>query len=123
VRLERTLTVLSFFLVTFPALLMARLLDPLVFGEYPAEMRSILGNQLPRFSSKEKSLLRGSLDFIGINNYGALYVKDCYLSTCPLEAARPIKGFLQTTGMRDGIPIGDQVLICSATALVYVIWL
>ncbi|GAU44382.1 hypothetical protein TSUD_100320 [Trifolium subterraneum] len=80
-------------------------LDPLVFGEYPAEMRSILGNQLPKLSPKEKSLLRGSLDFIGINHYGALYAKDCYLSACPPEAARPIKGFLETTPLRDGIPI------------------
>ncbi|KAK2423531.1 beta-glucosidase [Trifolium repens] len=83
-------------------------LDPLVFGEYPVEMRSILGNQLPRFSPKEKSLLRGSLDFIGINNYGALYAKDCYLSACPPEAGRPIRGFVETTPMRDGIPIGNQ---------------
>ncbi|MCI22723.1 beta-glucosidase 18-like, partial [Trifolium medium] len=60
-------------------------------------MRSILGNQLPRFSRKEKSLLIGSLDFFGINNYGALYAKDCYLSACPPEAARPIKGFVETT--------------------------
>jgi beta-glucosidase len=99
-----------------------RLLDPLVFGEYPVEMRSILGNQLPRISTKEKSLLRGSLDFIGINNYGALYAKDCYLSTCPPEAARPIRGFLETTGMRDGIPIGDQVLTCSPNALVIMLY-
>ncbi|XP_058779880.1 beta-glucosidase 18-like [Vicia villosa] len=84
------------------------LLEPLVFGEYPAEMRSILGNQLPRFSPKEKSLLRGSLDFIGINNYGALYAKDCFLSICSLNSSRPIRGFVETTGMRDGIPIGDQ---------------
>jgi beta-glucosidase len=88
-----------------------RFLDPLVFGEYPVEMRSILGNQLPRFSPKEKSLLRGSLDFIGINNYGALYAKDCYLSACPPEAGRPIRGFVETTPMRDGIPIGNQVTI------------
>ncbi|XP_073220204.1 beta-glucosidase 18-like [Cicer arietinum] len=84
------------------------LLDPLVFGEYPVEMRSILGHQLPKFSLKEKSLLRGSLDFIGINNYGALYAKDCYFSNCPIEAAQPIRGFVETTGMKDGIPIGDK---------------
>lgn len=98
-----------------------RLLDPLVFGDYPAEMHSILGSQLPKFSPEEKSLLRGSLDFFGINHYGALYVKDCSLSNCSLEASRPIKGFVETTGMRDGIPIGDQVPICSPDALIMVI--
>ncbi|XP_061350447.1 beta-glucosidase 18-like [Gastrolobium bilobum] len=90
------------------AFVIAWMLDPLVFGEYPAEMRSILGSQMPRFSPKEKSLVKGSLDFIGINHYGALYVKDCSLSACPLGADHPIRGFVETTGMRDGIPIGDQ---------------
>lgn len=95
-----------------------RLLDPLVFGDYPSEMRSILGNQLPSFSPKEKSLLKGTLDFIGINHYGALYVKDCSLSCCPLGADRPIRGFVEKSGMRDGIPIGDQVRICSPASLI-----
>ncbi|KAG2371932.1 Beta-glucosidase 18 [Vigna angularis] len=83
-------------------------LDPLVFGEYPAEMRSILGNQLPRFSPEEKNLIKGSLDFIGINNYGTLYAKDCSLTACPLGTDRPIRGFVETIGIRDGIPIGDE---------------
>lgn len=95
-----------------------RSLDPLVFGEYPSEMRSILGSQLPRFSSEEKSLLKGSLDFFGINHYGALYAKDCFFSACSLGADRPITGFVETTGIRDGIPIGDQVSICSPVALI-----
>ncbi|XP_029124895.1 beta-glucosidase 18, partial [Cajanus cajan] len=90
------------------AFVVAWCLDPLVFGDYPAEMRSILGSELPRFSLKEKSLIKGSLDFIGINNYGTLYAKDCSLSSCPLGTDRPIRGFVETTGTRDGIPIGDQ---------------
>ncbi|XP_019425298.1 PREDICTED: beta-glucosidase 18-like [Lupinus angustifolius] len=83
-------------------------LDPLVFGEYPAEMRSVLGSRLPRFSPEEKSILKGSLDFIGINHYGSLYAKDCSHSACALGADHPIRGFVETTGMRDGIPIGES---------------
>ncbi|XP_027340252.1 beta-glucosidase 18-like isoform X3 [Abrus precatorius] len=90
------------------AFVIAWCLDPLVFGEYPDEMQSILGSQLPRFSPKEKSLIKGSLDFIGINHYGTLYAKDCSLSACSLGADHPIRGYVETTGMRDGIPIGDQ---------------
>ncbi|KAK7401838.1 hypothetical protein VNO78_13642 [Psophocarpus tetragonolobus] len=82
-------------------------IDPLVFGEYPAEMRCVLGNQLPVFSPKEKSLIKGSIDFIGLNHYGTLYAKDCSLSACSLGADHPIKGFVETTGTRDGIPIGN----------------
>ncbi|XP_020226287.1 beta-glucosidase 18 isoform X1 [Cajanus cajan] len=90
------------------AFVIAWVLDPLVFGEYPDEMHSILGRQLPRFSLKEKSLIKGSLDFIGINHYGTLYAKDCSLSACPLGTDRPIRGYVETTGTRDGIPIGDE---------------
>ncbi|KAH1222798.1 Beta-glucosidase 18 [Glycine max] len=74
---------------------------------YPPEMHSILGSQLPRFSPEEKSLIKGSIDFIGINNYGTLYAKDCSLTACPLGTDRPIRGFVEATGTRDGIPIGD----------------
>ncbi|KAI9093336.1 hypothetical protein K1719_027350 [Acacia pycnantha] len=82
-------------------------LDPLVFGDYPIEMRIILGSQLPRFSSNEKSLIKGSLDFIGLNHYTDLYVKDCSSSACSPAGYHAIRGFLETTGFRDGIPIGD----------------
>ena len=84
--------------------------DPLVFGDYPLEMRRILGSQLPRFSPVEKQLIKGSLEFIGINHYSTLYVKDCTFTDCPLGGDHPIRGLLETTGMRDGIPIGDLVL-------------
>lgn len=69
------------------------------------------------FSLKEKSLLKGSIDFIGINHYGSLYVKDCSLSACSLEADHPITGFVEVTGIRDGVPIGDQVPLCPLAAL------
>lgn len=84
-------------------------------------MRSILGSQLPRFSPEEKNLIKGSLDFIGINNYGTLYAKDCSLSACPLGTDRPIRGFVETIGIKDGIPIGDEVLLCLPTVLTIVL--
>jgi len=73
----------------------------LVCGGYSAEMHSILGSLLPKFSPKEKNLIKGNLDFIGINNYGTLYAKDCSLSACPLRAGRPIRGFVKTIGIRN----------------------
>ncbi|KAL2331450.1 hypothetical protein Fmac_019031 [Flemingia macrophylla] len=60
---------------------------------------------------QEKSLIKGSLDFIGIKHYGTLYAKDCSLSSCPLGADHPISGFVEKTGTRDGIPIGDQDIL------------
>ncbi|KAK6132718.1 hypothetical protein DH2020_033523 [Rehmannia glutinosa] len=89
-------------------------LDPLVFGDYPPEMRRYHGSELPKFSSKESELLRDSIDFIGINHYGALYAKDCIHSSCICNDSsctqgsdRPIRGFAYTTGQRNGVSIGE----------------
>ncbi|GKD63385.1 beta-glucosidase 18-like protein [Tanacetum coccineum] len=42
-------------------------LDPLIFGEYPSEMRQFLGNQLPIFSTAETNFMKDSIDFIAVN--------------------------------------------------------
>ncbi|GFP78592.1 probable inactive beta-glucosidase 14 [Phtheirospermum japonicum] len=90
-------------------------LDPLVFGDYPSEMKRYHGSELPSFSSEESELLRDSIDFIGINHYGTLYAKDCIHSSCQCNDSsctqggdRPIRGFVYTTGERDGVLIGEQ---------------
>lgn len=49
-------------------------LDPLIFGDYPSSMRSLVGNRLPTFTESESALLKGSLDFVGINHYTTYYV-------------------------------------------------
>ena len=51
----------------------AWLTDPLVFGDYPAEMRVRLGDRLPRFTNVQRQELIGSLDFMGLNHYSTLY--------------------------------------------------
>lgn len=51
-------------------------LDPLFFGDYPASMRERVANRLPSFSSEESNLVKGSLDFVGINHYTTYYVKN-----------------------------------------------
>lgn len=43
-------------------------------GDYPPEMRAIVGNALPIFTEEEKHLLRGSADFFGLNNYGTGWI-------------------------------------------------
>ncbi|XP_024959160.1 beta-glucosidase 18-like isoform X2 [Cynara cardunculus var. scolymus] len=82
-------------------------LDPLIFGEYPEEMQEYLGSALPSFSVDEKNLVKNSIDFIGINHYTTTYTKDCTNSSCSPTADRAIQGFLDTTGERSGVPIGE----------------
>ncbi|CAN0929447.1 Beta-glucosidase 40 [Linum grandiflorum] len=48
-------------------------LDPMMFGDYPSSMRSRVGNRLPKFSDSDVSLVKGSLDFVGINHYTTYY--------------------------------------------------
>ncbi|MEO1260959.1 MAG: GH1 family beta-glucosidase [Bacteroidota bacterium] len=47
--------------------------DPVYFGDYPAEMKKRVGERLPEFSEKEKSIIKGSSDFFGLNHYTTSY--------------------------------------------------
>jgi beta-glucosidase len=48
--------------------------DPLYLGDYPASMRALIGSRLPAFTAEEKTLLKGSVDFFGLNHYGTGWV-------------------------------------------------
>ncbi|KAJ4968503.1 hypothetical protein NE237_015204 [Protea cynaroides] len=49
---------------------------PLIFGDYPMIMKTTVGSRLPSFSKRESELVKGSADFIGMNHYFSIYVKD-----------------------------------------------
>ncbi|KAI4382167.1 hypothetical protein MLD38_008165 [Melastoma candidum] len=51
-------------------------LDPLTYGDYPAIMKKNAGLRIPTFTTLESRLLKGSLDFIGLNYYSVMYVED-----------------------------------------------
>ncbi|KAK3037918.1 hypothetical protein RJ639_031809 [Escallonia herrerae] len=82
-------------------------LDPLLFGDYPPEMRHYLGSELPQFSPEETEYVKGSIDFVGVNHYTTLYAKDCMHSRCAEGGDHAIRGYAYTTGERDGVPIGE----------------
>lgn len=52
-----------------------RFADPFFFGDYPATMRSRVGERLPKFTSDESALVKGALDFMGINHYTTFYTR------------------------------------------------
>ncbi|KAL3503252.1 hypothetical protein ACH5RR_037701 [Cinchona calisaya] len=92
--------------------------DPLVFGDYPQEMRRYNKNDLPNFTSEEKLLIKDSIDFLGLNHYATLYAKDCIHTSCNCSEAshdttcapggdRAISGFVSTTAERNGVLIGE----------------
>ncbi|KAK3144267.1 hypothetical protein QOZ80_4AG0310790 [Eleusine coracana subsp. coracana] len=80
-------------------------LDPLLYGDYPPEMRQLLGSQLPSFSPEDRRKLGYKLDFIGVNHYTTLYAKDCMFSACP-PGQETHNAMVAVTGERNGQPIG-----------------
>ena len=57
-------------------LIVCRFLDPLVFGEYPRTMQNIVGDRLPKFTKEEVNMVKGSFDYVGINQYTTYYIYD-----------------------------------------------
>ena len=53
-----------------------RFLHPLTYGEYPRTMQEMVGNRLPKFTEDQVKIVKGSYDFIGINQYTTVYISD-----------------------------------------------
>ncbi|KAL5990479.1 hypothetical protein ACLOJK_011381 [Asimina triloba] len=93
-----------------PCLKVVAFLDPIIYGDYPPEMRQILGSRLPVFSSNDKKKLKSKLDFIGVNHYSTLYVQDCMFSSCNSNEAVG-DDFAFITGIKDDQPIGTPTVM------------
>ncbi|PIN18008.1 Beta-glucosidase, lactase phlorizinhydrolase [Handroanthus impetiginosus] len=52
------------------------LIDPLIFGNYPETVKQRVQGRLPVFTKYESEKIKGSLDFIGVNHYTSILVKD-----------------------------------------------
>ena len=48
----------------------------MVYGDYPDVMKKIAGSRLPAFANLESNQVKGSFDFLGLNYYFGLYIKD-----------------------------------------------
>ncbi|KAJ4833491.1 hypothetical protein Tsubulata_006660 [Turnera subulata] len=50
-------------------------LDPLTYGDYPRTMRDYVKDRLPIFTTEDSKMVKGSIDFLGLNYYSARYVQ------------------------------------------------
>ncbi|KAJ7943360.1 Beta-glucosidase [Quillaja saponaria] len=82
-------------------------LDPLIFGDYPSSMRIRVGRRLPNFSQYEATLLKGSLDFVGINHYTTFYARKQDLVHKLLNDSLGDSDTLSLP-FKNGKPIGDK---------------
>lgn len=62
-----------------------RILHPMTFGDYPKIMRKIVGSRLPTFTYEQSNLVKGSLDFLGVNYYTSKYAEDSNSSSILLS--------------------------------------
>ncbi|KAL5789683.1 hypothetical protein ACOSQ2_004571 [Xanthoceras sorbifolium] len=49
-------------------------LHPITYGEYPRTMQEIVGDRLPKFTEEQVQLVKGSMDYIGVNQYTSYYM-------------------------------------------------
>ncbi|XP_071724709.1 beta-glucosidase 44-like [Rutidosis leptorrhynchoides] len=84
-------------------------MHPLVYGEYPKTMQNIVGNRLPKFTEDEAKMVKGSFDYVGINQYTSYYIYDPHqqpLSEQDLSyQAEWNAGFAYD---KNGVPIGPK---------------
>ncbi|XP_060178698.1 beta-glucosidase 11-like [Lycium barbarum] len=51
------------------------IMNPFIFGDYPSIMKKAAGKRIPTFTKYEAKLVKGSVDFIGLNHYTTVSVK------------------------------------------------
>ncbi|XP_065861342.1 beta-glucosidase 11-like isoform X2 [Euphorbia lathyris] len=51
-------------------------MQPLVMGEYPESVKRNAGLRLPAFTNEESYGVKGSFDFVGVNHYVSVQIKD-----------------------------------------------
>ncbi|KAF3647321.1 hypothetical protein FXO37_20025 [Capsicum annuum] len=49
---------------------------PLTYGDYPKNMCRLVGDRLPKFTTKQAAMVKSSYDFLGINYYTSYYASD-----------------------------------------------
>ncbi|GBG45034.1 hypothetical protein CBR_g78504, partial [Chara braunii] len=84
-------------------------LEPVIRGCYPDVMQKRMGHKLPSFTAEESALLRGSIDFLGLNFYTSLYIADCpaCMLTPPVFYVEAAAG-VSTSRVRDGQCVGER---------------
>ncbi|CAN6703081.1 unnamed protein product [Malus baccata var. baccata] len=75
-------------------------------------MRSAVGNRLPKFSKAESKLLKGSLDFHGVNYYTSTYADASSLSTVT-TVNQSFFGDMNTalSTEKNGVPLGTPTAL------------
>ncbi|KAG1701078.1 hypothetical protein DVH05_011318 [Phytophthora capsici] len=74
-------------------------LSPIVNGDYPSVMREIVGDRLPRFTSDESELLKGSYDLFMLNHYSTRAATACDSSSSHTDCNKLAIGWERDRGV------------------------
>ncbi|KAG6531125.1 hypothetical protein ZIOFF_004896 [Zingiber officinale] len=80
---------------------------PLTYGYYPQSIQDIVKERLPKFTNDEVELVRGSYDYLGINQYTTYYVKD-NSTTNPKPISYQDDWLVEYKYDRNGVQIGPR---------------
>ncbi|CAM8946492.1 unnamed protein product [Rhodiola kirilowii] len=81
-------------------------LHPLVYGEYPRTMQESVKERLPKFTNRQMELVKGSLDFLGINQYTSSYSNNRLKQSNVISYGNDCNA--GSTNEKNGVPIGHQ---------------
>ncbi|XP_042425970.1 beta-glucosidase 26-like [Zingiber officinale] len=80
-------------------------LHPLTYGHYPKSMQVIVKERLPKFTKEQAKMVKGSYDYVGVNQYTSYYMKDAgVVDTKPVSYQAD--WHVDFKYDRDGVPIG-----------------
>nr|XP_010943555.1 beta-glucosidase 12 isoform X1 [Elaeis guineensis] len=82
-------------------------MEPLTKGDYPLNMRALVGSRLPKFSRQQSKLIKGSFDFIGLNYYTSRYAKDLPIGNA-INITYNTDSAANLTVVRNGLFIGPR---------------
>ncbi|XP_023644639.1 putative beta-glucosidase 41 [Capsella rubella] len=84
-------------------------MDPLIYGDYPASMKSLVEERLPKITPEMSKAIKGAFDYVGINHYTTLYARNdrTRIRKLILQDASSDSAVI-TSSYRGGIAIGER---------------
>ncbi|XP_047313590.1 beta-glucosidase 44-like [Impatiens glandulifera] len=83
-------------------------LHPITYGEYPRTLQEIVDERLPKFTKEEVKMVKGSIDFVGINHYTSNYVYYDANRPKPEVLAYNMDWNASFAYGKNGVPIGPR---------------
>ncbi|XP_010922562.1 beta-glucosidase 1-like [Elaeis guineensis] len=83
-------------------------LHPIIYGEYPKTIQEIVKERLPKFTEEEVKMVKGSIDYVGINQYTTYYMYDPHQPEPQKPTSYANDWHVGYAYERDGVPIGPR---------------